>query len=80
MGLLEETLKGKSLADYTNSELKIALNTALYTNTADMWSRYLVQQGYSGSVADMMIKWWADKNVPPQFRNYTSSAIYIDSP
>lgn len=80
MGLLEQQLQGKSLADYTSEALRVSLNLALATNTADMWELYLEQEGYSGSVTDMMAKWWADKNVPPQFRNYTSSAIYIASP
>lgn len=80
MGILEEQLRGESLADYTNEQLRISLNTALYTNTADMWKRYLEQQGYSGSVADMMAKWWAANNVPPQFRNYINSGLYLFNP
>lgn len=77
MGLLEETLQGQNIADYTNEQLRLSLNTVLYTNTADMWRRYLIQQGYSGAVGDMMAKWWVDNNVPAQFRNYINSSMYL---
>ena len=79
MGLLEETLGGKSLADYTNTQLRLALGAVLYTNTADMWKQYLNQQGYIGSVSDMLQRYYVDRNVPTQFRNYISAGIYINA-
>jgi len=80
MGLLEETLRGKSLADYTNTQLRLALGAVLYTNTADMWRAYLTQQGYTGSVADMLAKYYIDHDVPQQFRNYINAGLYLFSP
>jgi len=80
MGLLEETLKGKSLADYTNTQLRLALGAVLYTNTADMWKQYLNQMGYSGDVSQMLQKYYVDYAVPSNFRNYINAGAAIYSP
>ena len=80
MGLLEEKLRGKSLADYTNTQLRLALGAVLYTNTADMWKRYLNQIGYTGDVSQMLQKYYVDNNVPSQFRNYINAGASIFNP
>lgn len=80
MGILEETLKGKSLADYTHSQLKLALGAVLYTNTADMWKQYLNQLGYSGDVSQMLQKYYVDYNIPAVFRNYVNAGASIFNP
>jgi hypothetical protein len=80
MGELEVKLAGKSLADYTNTQLRLALGAVLYTNTADMWKRYLNQLGYSGDVPQMLQKYYVDNNVPSQFRNYINAGASIFNP
>ena len=80
MGELEVKLAGKSLADYTNTQLRLALGAVLYTNTADMWKRYLNQLGYSGDVSQMLQKYYVDNNVPSQFRNYINAGASIFNP
>ena len=80
MGLLEETLRGKSLADYTNTQLRLALGAVLYTNTADMWKKYLNQIGYTGDVSQMLQKYYVDYSVPSNFRNYINAGASIFNP
>ena len=79
MSELDQRLAGQSLADYTNKQLRLALGAVLYTNTADMWSRYLKQCGYSGALANMLQRYYADYNVPAQFRNYINAGAYLES-
>jgi hypothetical protein len=80
MGELEVKLAGKSLADYTNTQLRLALGAVLYTNTADMWKRYLTQLGYSGDVPQMLQKYYVDYSVPSNFRNYINAGASIFNP
>jgi len=80
MGELEVRLRGKSLADYTNTQLRMALGAVLYTNTADMWDKYLKSLGYSGSVSAMLQKYYVDYAIPSQFRNYINAGAAINNP
>jgi hypothetical protein len=80
MGELDVRLKGKSLADYTNTQLRMALGAVLYTNTADMWDKYLKSLGYSGSVSAMLEKYYVDYAIPTQFRNYINAGAAINNP
>lgn len=80
MGELETILQGKSLADYTNTRLRLALGAVLYTNTADMWHKYLTGLGYSGSVSAMLQKYYVDYAVPAQFQNYILAGAGIFNP
>jgi hypothetical protein len=80
MGELDVVLKGKSLGDYTNTQLRMALGAVLYTNTADMWNTYLKSLGYSGSVSAMLEKYYVDYAIPLQFRNYINAGAAINNP
>ena len=80
MSELDVQLAGKSLADYTNTQLRLALGAVLYTNTADMWKQYLNQIGYTGDVSQMLQKYYADYNVPSNFRNYINAGASIFNP
>jgi hypothetical protein len=80
MGELDVVLKGKSLGDYTNTQLRMALGAVLYTNTADMWNTYLKSLGYTGSVSAMLEKYYIDYAIPTQFRNYITAGAAINNP
>lgn len=80
MSELDVTLAGKSLADYTNTQLRLALGAVLYTNTAEMWKKYLNQLGYSGDVSQMLQKYYVDYAVPSNFRNYINAGASIFNP
>lgn len=77
MSDLEVTLAGKSLADYTKSKLMTALGTPTYTSVGDMWYKYLISEGYTGSFTDMLNKFYVDASVPYWARNPYNASLYI---
>lgn len=77
MSDLEVALAGQSLADYTKAKLMTALGTPTYTSVGDMWYKYLISEGYTGSFTDMLNKFYVDNSVPLWARNPYNASIYI---
>lgn len=77
MSELEVALAGQSLADYTKSKLMTALGTPTYTSVGDMWYKYLVGLGYTGSFTDMLQQFYVAYSVPLWARNPYNAAVYI---
>lgn len=77
MSTLEQTLSGKSLADYTKAKLLTATGATVYTSVGDMWYKYLVGQGYTGSFTDMLQKFYVANSVPYWARNPYNASLYI---
>jgi hypothetical protein len=77
MSDLEVALAGQSLADYTKAKLMTALGTPTYTSVGDMWYKYLISEGYTGSFTDMLNKFYVDASVPLWARNPYNASVYI---
>jgi hypothetical protein len=77
MSELEVALAGQSLADYTKSKLMTALGTPTYTSVGDMWYKYLVGLGYTGSFTDMLQQFYVAYSVPLWARNPYNASVYI---
>jgi hypothetical protein len=77
MSELDVALAGKSLADYTKTKLMTALGTPTYTSVGDMWFKYLVGLGYTGSFTDMLQKFYVANSVPYWARNPYNASVYI---